>query len=405
MKLNRWVYAFAGVVTLLLAGLVYAWSVLSMPLAAYFTEWTKAQMSLTFTICMMFFCFGCMAGGMTAGKLNVKIHVRLSGALFFAGFFIAGRANSPAVLYLGYGALCGFASGFVYNAVLSTMSGWFPDKQGLISGILLMGFGISSFLVGKIYQAVTPSGEGVEAWRDSFFWFGVILAAVLFVCGCFFVRPDKESLAAMGVLAEDKKQGAEDEPSIDTKAMVRRPSFWLFFCWTIAMGGAGMALISQAGGIAKEAGPEQAAGTIATVVGLISIFNGLGRVFFGNLFDKRGRRVTMMAVGIGFGLSAAVLAAALGLKAFFLVVLGFGCCGFFYGGLNPSISAFVNASYGPTHYPVNFSVMNLNLLMASFGGTIAGMLFDASGSYMSTCLFMIGGGLVSLVFAGMIRKV
>lgn len=169
MKLNRWVYAFAGVVTLLLAGLVYAWSVLSMPLAAYFTEWTKAQMSLTFTICMMFFCFGCMAGGMTAGKLNVKIHVRLSGALFFAGFFIAGRANSPAVLYLGYGALCGFASGFVYNAVLSTMSGWFPDKQGLISGILLMGFGISSFLVGKIYQAVTPSGEGVEAWRDSFF--------------------------------------------------------------------------------------------------------------------------------------------------------------------------------------------------------------------------------------------
>ena len=101
MKLNRWVYAFAGVVTLLLAGLVYAWSVLSMPLAAYFTEWTKAQMSLTFTICMMFFCFGCMAGGMTAGKLNVKIHVRLSGALFFAGFFIAGRANSPAVWATG----------------------------------------------------------------------------------------------------------------------------------------------------------------------------------------------------------------------------------------------------------------------------------------------------------------
>lgn len=63
MKLNRWMYAFAGVVTLLLAGLVYAWSVLSMPLAAYFTEWTKAQMSLTFTICMMFFVSGAWQEG------------------------------------------------------------------------------------------------------------------------------------------------------------------------------------------------------------------------------------------------------------------------------------------------------------------------------------------------------
>ncbi len=405
MKLNRWVYAFVGVVTLLLAGLVYAWSVLSLPLAAYFTQWSKAQLSLTFTICMMCFCFGCMAGGMTAGKLNVKFNVWISGLLFFVGFFIASRAQSPAVLYLGYGVLCGFASGFVYNAVLSTMSGWFPDKQGLISGILLMGFGISSFIVGKVYQAVTPSGEGVEAWRNSFFWFGVILVAVLFVCGFFFVKPEKKDLEALGITGAGKKKASGEGLDIDTKQMLMRPSFWLFFLWTIAMGGAGMALISQASGIAKEVGPQVAAGTIATVVGLISIFNGLGRVFFGNLFDKKGRRVTMTVVGLAFALSSLILAAALGFKAFPLIILGFVCCGFSYGGLNPSISAFVNSSYGPKHYPMNFSVMNLNLLAASFGGTIAGMLFDASGSYMTTCMYMIGSGIVSLVFTGLIRKV
>lgn len=405
MKLNRWVYAFVGVVTLLLAGLVYAWSVLSLPLAAYFTQWSKAQLSLTFTICMMCFCLGCMAGGMTAGKLNVKFNVWISGALFFAGFFIASRAQSPAVLYFGYGVLCGFASGFVYNAVLSTMSGWFPDKQGLISGILLMGFGISSFIVGKVYQAVTPSGEGVEAWRNSFFWFGVILVAVLFVCGFFFVKPEKKDLEALGISGAGKKKTSGEGLDIDTKQMLKRPSFWLFFLWTIAMGGAGMALISQASGIAKEVGPQVAAGTIATVVGLISIFNGLGRVFFGNLFDKKGRRVTMTVVGLCFSISSLILAAALGFQAFPLIILGFVCCGFSYGGLNPSISAFVNASYGPKHYPMNFSVMNLNLLAASFGGTIAGMLFDASGSYMTTCMYMIASGIVSLVFTGLIRKV
>ncbi|MCC8028046.1 MAG: MFS transporter [Clostridium sp.] len=405
MKLNRWVYGGVGTAVLLLAGLVYAWSVLSLPVGAYFTGWSKAQLSLTFTICMMCFCFGCMAGGMISKKLKVKYNVWLSGILFFLGFFIASRAESPFTLYLGYGGFCGFASGFVYNAVLSTMSAWFPDRQGLISGILLMGFGLSSFIVGKVYQAVTPSGPGVTAWRTSFFVFGLILLAVLFVCGFFFVKPDREELEARGITAAVKKRADKDGLDITAREMVARPSFWLFFLWTICMGGAGMALISQASGIAAEVGPKVPAGAIATVVGLISIFNGVGRVFFGNLFDKKGRRLTMTVVGIAFGLSSLVLAAALGAGRFPLVVLGFICCGFAYGGLNPSISAYVNASYGASNYPVNFSVMNLNLLIASFGGTVAGLLFDASGSYMTTLVYMAGSAAVSLIFANLIRSV
>lgn len=405
MKYNRWIYAAVGVIMLLLAGLVYAWSVLSVPLGAYFTQWSKARLSLTFTICMMSFCIGCMAGGMAAGKIKVRFRVWISGVLFLLGFTLAGRANSPAALYLGYGGFCGFASGFVYNAVLSTMSAWFPDKQGLISGILLMGFGISSFLVGKVYQAFTPSGEGIEAWRTSFFVFGILLMAVLAVCGFFFDKPETEDLKAQNVVIPEKKEGGKKGLDLDTGQMVKRPSFWLFFLWTIAIGGAGMALISQADGIAREVGPQVDAGTIATVVGLISIFNGLGRVFFGYLFDRKGRKATMSMVGICFSLSSLILAGAVGLKAFPLIIAGFICCGFSYGGLNPSISAFVNASYGASHYPMNFSVMNLNLLIASFGGTIAGMLFDASGSYMTTLFYMIGSGAVSLAFTLMIRRI
>ena len=55
-KNKRWIYAAVGVMVLLLAGMVYAWSVLSSPIGAYFPEWSKAQLSLTFTICMGFFC-------------------------------------------------------------------------------------------------------------------------------------------------------------------------------------------------------------------------------------------------------------------------------------------------------------------------------------------------------------
>lgn len=106
-QLNRWVYAIVGVIVLLFAGLVYAWSVLSTPIGAEFTGWTKAQLSLTFTLVMILFCIGSLLCGLLAGKLSAKNAVRLGAVLFLAGFFIASRCQSPLTLYLGFGVLCG----------------------------------------------------------------------------------------------------------------------------------------------------------------------------------------------------------------------------------------------------------------------------------------------------------
>ena len=155
-KLNRWVYAAFGVVILLFAGMVYAWSVLSGPIAQEYPQWTNAQLSLTFTIVMTLFCVGCMAGGFLSGKVSAKIYVWAAAAMFLGGFMLSARITSLMGLYIGFGVICGFASGLAYNAVMGTISRWFPDKQGLISGVLLMGFGLSSFLVGKIFQMCTP---------------------------------------------------------------------------------------------------------------------------------------------------------------------------------------------------------------------------------------------------------
>ena len=71
-QLNRWVYAIVGVIVLLFAGLVYAWSVLSTPIGAEFTGWTKAQLSLTFTLVMILFCIGSLVCGLLAGRLSAK---------------------------------------------------------------------------------------------------------------------------------------------------------------------------------------------------------------------------------------------------------------------------------------------------------------------------------------------
>ena len=82
------------------------------------------------------------------------------------------RDRSVAMLYIGFGVLCGLSSGLCYNAVMSTMVRWFPDRPGLISGVLLMGFGGGSFIIGKLYQAWTP--DWIGGWRVSFVVLGII---------------------------------------------------------------------------------------------------------------------------------------------------------------------------------------------------------------------------------------
>ena len=171
---SRWIYVAVGCVVLLFSGLVYAWSVLSGPIAAEFPRWTTAQLSLTFTIVMSFFCLGGLTCGALSARISPRIFLWISALLFLVGFLLTASMRSLPMLYVGFGVVCGLASGFSYNAVLGTVGAWFPDKQGLVSGILLMGFGLSSFLIGKLYQRFTPTAIG--SWRRSFVVLGIITA-------------------------------------------------------------------------------------------------------------------------------------------------------------------------------------------------------------------------------------
>ena len=402
-QLNRWVYAIVGVIVLLFAGLVYAWSVLSTPIAAEFTGWTKAQLSLTFTLVMILFCIGSLLCGLLAGKLSAKNAVRVSAVLFLAGFFIASRCQSPLTLYLGFGLLCGLASGLAYNGVMSTMVKWFPDKPGLISGVLLMGFGGGSFLIGKLYQAWTPAGIG--GWRTSFVVLGIICCVVLAVCSFFFIAPGADYTVPAG---KGGRAVAAPREDIKPAVMLKRPAFWLYYVWAIAVSAAGLALISQASGVVWEASADQTAASVATIVGLISICNAVGRVLFGGMYDKFGRSLSMQLVNGLFILTSVVLLLAMSSRSVAVVIIGFVIGGLAYSGVTPTNSAFCRAYFGPTSYPVNFPLINSNLIFASFGSTISGALYDASGSYSSTFFLIIGlavaGILCSLAISAIDRK-
>jgi OFA family oxalate/formate antiporter-like MFS transporter len=400
-KMNRWAYAVIGVVTLLFAGLIYAWSVMSKSIAASRPDWTATQVSLTFTIVMALFCTGGLIAGLLSKKINPKLYIIASGVFFAAGFFIASlTGDSPALLYIGFGVICGLGAGFAYNTVLSTMSQWFPDKQGLISGILLMGFGLSSFIIGKVYAAVTPS-DGSDQWKMTFRILGIVVLVVMLICFNFFVKPSEDYKVPGAAAKKVVKEPALDIPPTQ---MVKKPAFWLYYIWAILLSAAGLVLVSQASGIATQVGPNVSDGNIATVVGLISILNGIGRVIFGAIFDKKGYRVAMTLDMIIMIVGALVLILALSTGNFLFIVLGFLIGGLAYGGVMPTNSAIISDFFGRTNYPVNYSLINTNLIIASFASTIAGKLYDASQSYMAPVMMMIGVTVVGFIVSLGIRR-
>jgi OFA family oxalate/formate antiporter-like MFS transporter len=376
MSRARWKYAIAGVGVLLLAGVVYAWSVLSVSIAAEYPDWSRAKLSVTFTVLMALFCIGQISSGFIGSRLKPRYGVWAGAALLAAGFALSAYMRSAAVLYLGFGVLCGFGSGFAYIAVMGSVVKWFPDKRGLVSGILLMGFGLSSFIIGKAFQAFTPDVPG--AWRTSFLILGGVTFAVLFVCGFFIERP-----------AEDAEAGGVSADGLTTGQMLKRPEFWLYYLWQTVLTCGGLMVISQASGILAELPKAVTGGAAATIVGLISIANGVGRVLFGSLYDKRGRKMSMLLICLLYAAAVALMFAAGRAEGEVLIICAFLLLGLGYGGIPVSNSAFVGERFGMAHYQTNFPVCNSAMLPASFGGAIAGALYDSTGAFAAMFAVML----------------
>jgi len=190
--------------------------------------------------------------------------------------------------------------------------------------------------------------------------------------------------------------------------MVKRASFWLMFAWAVLTSVAGLGVVFLGTPIATAAVPalNNSASLLAVIVGLISIFNGIGRIIFGGLFDKIGYKATLVIVCGLFIISMGVIILALVTGSQMILIISYILTGLSFGGVTPSQSAFVNKFYGSRNYGQNLPIITMNLLIASFGtklvqavqaGLMAGGMTN-SGAY----IVVLAGVAVICVIAGII---
>ena len=395
----RWVYLLIGVVAMLFAGILYAWSILKAPFSAEF-GWSAPDLALNFTLAMCCFCLGGLLGARLSGRLGHKAAIIISGVLSALGFCLTAvlPGTSVAMLYLTYGILAGLGIGIAYNVVISTVSAWFPDRKGLCSGCLMMGFGSSALVLGNLANRLFNSSLG---WRTTYMLLGLSMGAVLVIAALLLKKPGADVVLPR---AAAKSAAAADGPGADfTPAeMLRRPSFWMAFLFLTFLSATGSSVISFAKDLALSVG---AAETLAvTLVGILSVCNGLGRILAGALFDMSGRQMTMLLANILTICASGITLLAVTVGSLPLCILGLCLSGMSYG-TNPTIIAtFVSAFYGTKHYATNMALMTFTAMSASLIATASNSLLASSGGYTAPFLMLLSLTLAALGLNLFIRK-
>ena len=113
-KKNRSIWLITGVLIMLIAGSVYTWTIISRSIAATFPDWSAQTLSMTFTITMMGYAAGGMVSGVLLKKTGPKVILALGAVLFSGGMMLSSFAQTPGLLYIGFGAMCGLATGLCY---------------------------------------------------------------------------------------------------------------------------------------------------------------------------------------------------------------------------------------------------------------------------------------------------
>ena len=399
-KSLRWFYLAIGVIAMLFAGVLYAWSILKAPLATEF-GWGASELALNFTLAMSFFCIGGLLGAQLSKRAGSRIALIAAGVFSASGFLLTGvlRNSSVLMLYLSYGVLAGLGIGIAYNVLIATVSAWFPDKKGLCSGCLMMGFGASALILGNAANTLFKSSLG---WRTTYMILGSAICVILFLSAFLLKKPEGELVLPQSKTVKSTETESFDRRDYTSRQMLCRPSFWMAFLCISFLAAVGSSVISFAKDLALSVeAPESLA---VSLVGVLSVCNGLGRILTGTLFDTIGRRKTMLCANVLTICAAAVTLLAVSVGSLPLCIAGLCLTGISYGACPTITAAFTSSFFGMKHFSNNMAIMTFTVMCGSLIATVSNKILEVTGGYPATFVMLLALTAVALILNIFIRK-
>jgi OFA family oxalate/formate antiporter-like MFS transporter len=285
MTKNRWLIAVAAVVMQVCLGAAYGWSVFVQPLVST-TGWTLTQVSLNFTLAIAFLGVGTIIGGLWQDRVGPRPVATVAGVTYGIGYLLAGwfaARQSLWGMYFSYGLVGGIGMGMGYITPVATITKWFPDRRGLMTGVAVAGYGAGALIMSP-FAARSIVSRGVPA---TFEILGVVYLVLVVAAAQFYCNPPAGWRPAGWQPSGTVAKAASTYDFTVGEAM-RTPQFWMLWLMLFLNVSAGIMIISQASPMAQQL-VHMTPIAAASMVGLISIFNAAGRVFWAWVSDYLGR--------------------------------------------------------------------------------------------------------------------
>src|SRR5712672_3582460 len=286
---NRWAIAIAGVFLQIALGAVYAWSVFRVPLAKQF-GWSISEVTLTFTISIFVLGVAAFFGGLWLNRKGPRVVALTGGTLFGLGVFLASFSHNLWWLYLSYGVIGGIGLGLGYIVPVAVLVKWFPDRRGLTTGIAVGGFGAGALITAPVATRLIQS-VGV---LSTFAYLGIAFLAVTVIAGWFMQNPpDGWKPEGWSPTARETSERAGHDFNLGEA--LKTWQWWALWLLLFLNTCAGISIISQEAPLFQEE-TKVSAVVAAGMVGLASIGNAVGRVFWAWFSDLITRRVTFVVM-------------------------------------------------------------------------------------------------------------
>ena len=367
--MNRWRVVAGGVLMNLALGSLYAWSVFVAPLEREF-GWKRAQTSLVFTIAVVTFALTFILGGRLQDRRGPRPAALIGAVLVSLGFFLTSFTSSLVFLYIVFGVIVGAGNGFGYATPIPVASKWFPDKRGLIVGMMVGGYGAGSAIIGPLATSLI----GSIGWRATFQLLGGAFLVMGLTGASLLANPPAGYIPA----GWTPPAAAARKRDFSTREVLRTPQFYLLWIAYCLGATAGLMTISQLVPFARNSGLAATTAAFALTVGAFG--NAGGRILSGWLSDSLGRLTTLRIMVLTSALAMPLLFAVREQASLFylLVAIVYWCYG-------TQLSVFASATadfYGTRNLGANYGALFTAWGAAGVvGPLIAGRVFDATKSY------------------------
>ncbi|MCR3955314.1 MAG: OFA family MFS transporter [Gudongella sp.] len=367
MKSNKqgWIVVAAGAGINLAFGVLYAWSIFAGKLQETL-GWSNTETSIPYTVAIIMFALVMIPAGRLQDKIGPKWVTTIGGLLIGLGCILAGSMTSILGLTLSFGVLAGSGIGLGYASTTPPALKWFPpEKKGLISGIVVGGFGLATLYIVPLSNFLLSRYDVFSSFRI----LGVIFLFMTLPLAQLVRNPDKPVVST----SKNAKPPVEDRT---VSEMLKTKQFYMLWFMFFAGATGGLMTIGSLKPIVKTMLGESAA---LQLVAFAAIANALGRPMAGVISEKLGRGKTM---SILYVLQALALFLFNRLDSFPTVLMAAAMIYFAYGSMLSVYPSACADNYGTKNLGLNYGIMFSAWGAGGvFGPILGGRIADATGSY------------------------